>query len=595
VDARAVVVKPSGQVDAKALPAFAESSSTAHSVVDPIFRLPPGAIGLEIEDRRHVLEFVGGPEHDNGTILATGPGVELAIDHSAYWKAYNGRLYLLKSDATFPGHPAPIRVARPIIEIRNTKAEVMAVHDEESGSRISRDQGMGYLGNALHLLSAVDVPEINRPIYLREILGNLPGWEVMPEAHYAVIRPMSEIGGMNHAYYTQFTVGTTMVGLRATQDYARSGNRLRVIEDYIDAGRSYGQQLTAKFVGEQFHVPDIKPEHVPFLSVIPDIDEFWGHSWLTFNHVGASQISAVIDRDPADPGLAKNKVTAASRNDFDQYLPAMRGHIRAYLDSHHDQIQSDFAQSLLSILRHYQEKRNNYIHEFNLDSIMNNKYQPENEEGASISDYLTSILRGAMPAGVSGTLEEAIGMFGEFSELDTAGSQLGVSLALLEIRHHGTPTSNHMTLQDMRQTVEELAHLEREQYQRALEPQLSEDQLMASIMQIRDNPVIQRFAPFFHLLATTPMPRPGQNAQPLAAAYQVQHLATALGAYATGGPPPHQGLRGQLEELIGRATEALSALPLAYIYQDESLMQFAQSVGLAQEALGWLPMTAGPA
>ncbi|MEK8171904.1 hypothetical protein NKH77_28770 [Streptomyces sp. M19] len=70
---------------------------------------------------------------------------------------------------------------------------------------------------------------------------------------------------------------------------------------------------------------------LPFLSVVPEVDEVWGFGWSLFNHAAAGPVIVAMGQGD----VVKNAVPVASRHAFEAVRRALRPGSRTFLDTYY--------------------------------------------------------------------------------------------------------------------------------------------------------------------------------------------------------------------------------------------------------------------
>ncbi|WP_435195453.1 toxin glutamine deamidase domain-containing protein, partial [Streptomyces sp. NRRL F-5630] len=547
-DAQAVVIDPTGQaidphrrdVADGALPAFAQSASTAYAALDAPMRSPYGALGLEVE-KRQIFVIEGMPHVPSKQVLAKAPGFKIVTDHAGLWRTADGRLH-----QSYPkpaeGEPKPVHTSYLIGEI---VVEPMTVLPDER--RQDPEQTLARLERLTRALDARNEPQNAARIPLADLFPAGDGWETTDLGDRTEVGPTPV--GTDRAY-VQPTPGVPALGLRVLMDVAAD----RLPESPFGAldasGREFGMKIVAAFVRDFTRRTNVPEMAVPFLSAIPDIDDMWGYLRYSYAHTVARPAGTILNQAPV-PFMAKNALAVASRPALDRVLRALRPRTRDFLNEHHDGISGNLAGVLAKLLELYRK------------AITPDKPFFPGFFDATIGDvpspreHVTSVLTGRTSEGKVVTQKQMVDMDDDrFPVLDTDDGQLDIPLVLAELRHFAYDDVL-LTPQEIRRAVAELSQLSREAYQRAqrFPAPLPEDVLRESIVRILDNKVVQGLAAFVQMVLLAGLPQAaGGVPRRLMSMGDSQRLASALGAYALGTPLPdsvHQALRTAVEEAAG--------------------------------------------
>ncbi|WP_344285734.1 toxin glutamine deamidase domain-containing protein, partial [Streptomyces hebeiensis] len=546
-DAQAVVIDPAGQAidpdrpdDADgALPAFAQSSSTTHAVLDAPMRSPYGALGLEVEKRQKFV-ITGMSDLPAKQVLAKAPGFEIVTDHTGFWRTADGRLH-----ETYPkpakGEPEPVQQSYLIGEI---VVGPMAVLQGER--RQSQEETLARLERVSRALDARDEPDAAPEIALAALLPAGDGWKTTD------LGDKIKVGRTpirTNRAYVQPTPGMAALGLSALMDIAADRLPEGPFGVMDSSGREFGMKTVAEFVRGFTGRGDVPDMVVPFLSAVPDIDDMYGYLRFGYAHTVARPAGTILNQAPV-PFMAKNALAVASRPALDRVLRALRPRTRDFLNTHHDGISGNLAGVLARLLEKYRK------------AITPDKPFFPGFFDATIGDvpspreHVTSVLTGRTSEGKAVTQKQMVDMDDDrFPALDTDDGRLEIPLVLAELRHFAYD-SLLLTPEEIRRAVAELSRLSREAYQRALAHRapLPEDVLRESLARILDNPVVQGLEPFVSMALMQGLPKAGGGVRRLMSMGDSQRVAHALGAYALGTPLPdsaRQALRAAVEEAAG--------------------------------------------
>ncbi|MGW2213199.1 lonely Cys domain-containing protein, partial [Streptomyces sp. NPDC001781] len=565
----ALVVDPAGRAVERALPEFAQSSSTAHAVLDAATGHGYGALGLEVEKRqRFVISGIG--DLPAKELLAEAPGFKIVTDHAGLWRTADGRLHFTYPE-TAPGEPQPLQGSYLIGEI---VVEPMAVLPGER--RQSQEEALARLDRVERALDARNAPHAAPQVPLAALLPTEDGWTTTEFGDKALVGPNPS--GTDLAY-VQPTLGFPALGLSALQDAA--GERLpKGSIGAVDAsGREFGMKATAQFLRVLTGRTDVPDVIVPFLAPIPDIDDIWGYLRFIYAHTVARPSGVILNQSPTG-FMTKNGLAVASRPALDRVLRALRPRTRQFLDQHHDGISASLAATLARLLELYRK------------SLTPDKpffpgfFDATIGDVPSAREYTTSALTGRTSGGKVVTQKQMVDMDDDrFPTLDTDDGRLEIPLVLAELRHFAYDNAQLMSPEDIRRAVAELSSLSREAYRRALTHRvpLPEDALRESVNRVLDNQAVRRLAHFVQMVLMAGLPQPGGEARRLMSVGESQRISRALGEYALGTPlpaddPVHQALRKAVDE----ASRAVDTVPQQHQERLRAL------VGAAQEALGIL-------
>ncbi|MGN5635732.1 lonely Cys domain-containing protein, partial [Streptomyces sp. AC154] len=547
-EAQALVIDPAGKAVEHALPVFAQSSSTAAALLDPAPGRVYGAIGLEVE-RRQVFLIAGGGDLPAKLVLATAPGFKIVTDHGGVWRSADGRLHLTYP-APPPGAPKPTQSSYLIGEI---VIEPMAVLPGER--RQSQESALAKLGRMERALDARDEPGAAEQIPLAELFPAGDGWTTTELGDRILVGRTPVRSNLS---YVQPTTGLPALGLSVLQDQVADRLPPGPFGSVDGASREFGMKTLSEvlraFTGRQ-DVPEVA---VPFLAVIPDVDDMWGYLRFGFAHTVARPTGVILNRGPV-PFMVKNALAVASRPSLDRVLRALRPRSRHFLDEHHDGLSGSLAATLGRLMEVYQKAiaPGEPLFPGFFDATIGDVPSPR--------EHLTSVLTGRTSEGRTVTQKQMVDMDDDqYPTLDTDDGRLAIPLVLTELRHFAY-NGQLMTPEDIRRAVAELSRLSREAYLRARKyaAPLPEDVLRESIGRIVENPVVRGLAVFVQMALMAGLPRPGGGgARRLMSIEDSQRTARALGAYALGTPlpaddPVHRALRAAVDE----ASDAIDGLP----------------------------------
>ncbi|HBF80751.1 MAG TPA: hypothetical protein DD420_12740, partial [Streptomyces sp.] len=547
-EAQVVVVDPAGQAVERALPEFAPSSSTPHSVVDAATGRRYGALGLEVE-KRQVFVISGIGDVPAKQVLARAPGFTIVTDHASVMRTADGRMHLTYPDLA-PGEPKPQQASYLIGEI---VVDPMAVLPGER--RQSQEEALARLGRVERALDGRDEPGTAPQIGLAALLPAQDGWETTDLGAKALV---GQTPVRTNLAYVQPTTGFPALGLSALQDRAVDRLPKGAVGAVEASGREFGMKATAHFVRVFTGRTDVPDVVVPFLSPIPDIDDMWGYLRFAYAHTVARPTGVILNQGPT-AFMVKNGLAVASRPALDRVLRALRPRTRKFLDRQHDDISANLAATLGRLLELYRK------------TITPDKpffpgyFDATIGEVPSAREHTTSVLTGRTSRGKAVTQKQMVDMDDDqFPTLDTDDGRLEIPLVLTELRHFAYDGAQLMTPEDIRRAVAELSTLSREAYRRALTHRapLPEDVLAESITRILDNEVIRGLAHFVQMVLMAGLPQPGGSSRRLVSVGESQAISRALGEYALGTPlpvghPVHQALRTAVDE----ASDAIDTLP----------------------------------
>ncbi|WP_435246914.1 hypothetical protein, partial [Streptomyces sp. NRRL F-5630] len=553
-DAQAVVIDPAGQaidphrrdVADGALPAFAQSSSTTHAVLDAPTGDDYEGVGLEAEERRDL--FLNVPDAVKQTlVLGHGPGLKLVTDSYSFWETEDGLLHIRRPQVA-AGERPPVRRKYVIGEF---VVDPMAAIPGER--KQSRWEAMAQLRRARAAARLAD--ERQRAVPLPELLGPL-GWTFTEEGQGAKVNPAPE--GFDWSAYTQLTAGYATDRLRELQDLALERFTRPDLKQLMVGGRSFGQMVTRVFVNRALGQGSVENHLVPFLTAIPDVDEVWGYGWLGYQNVAASPVSTIFDGAlPAgvDPNLIKNFLLVASRNGLDRVLRALRPRTRVFLDERHDELTGRLLPHLSHVMELYRRSLtpDKPFDAGFFDAVGNDVPTPR--------EHWTAVLTGRTSEGDAISQRYAVGMDdADYPTLDTDEGRLAVALVLLELRHFGY-TGHYMTPEEIERAVEEISTFSRRAYERSvtLRAPLPEDVLRESILRIANNPVVRAVAAFLAVTAGEGVPQLDGSTRKPVSEWDSRNIALALGEYALGSRLPDDD--PAVPRLRAAVAEAFGLLP----------------------------------
>lgn len=120
------------------------------------------------------------------------------------------------------------------------------------------------------------------------------------------------------------------------------------------SSREFGMKALSEVLRDFTGREDVPDVAVPFLAVIPDVDDMWGYLRFGFAHTVARPTGVILNRGPA-PFMVKNALAVASRPSLDRVLRALRPRSRQLLDQHHDGISTGVAATLAKLLELYRK------------------------------------------------------------------------------------------------------------------------------------------------------------------------------------------------------------------------------------------------
>ncbi|MFJ4896111.1 hypothetical protein ACIP5U_40075, partial [Streptomyces sp. NPDC088788] len=552
-DAQAMVVNPAGQAVEHALVPFAQSSSTAHSVLDAATARSYGAIGLEVE-KRQVIMISGSSNVSAKQILAKAPGFKIVTEACAVIQTADGRLHPTYPRLA-PGDLRPQVLKHVIGEI---VMDPMAVLPGER--RQPKQETLERLERLERVLDARDEPGSAPLIPLADLLPSEDGWLTTELGDRAMVG--QDLAGAHRAY-VQPTIGLPVLGLSLLQDRAvdrlPTGNPVAIVDVM---GRLFAMRSTADFVRALTRRTDadVADEVIPFLAAIPDIDDMWGYLRFAYAHTVARPTGVILNQGP-NAFVIKNGLAVASRMALDRVLRALRPRSRAFLDKYHDGISVLLAISLSGTLDVLSRAT---ASEKPISSVF---FDAAIGDAPSVREHTTSVLTGRTSEGKVVTQQQTVGMDDDtYPTLDTDDGRLDVPLVLAELRHFAYDGETLMTPEEIRRAVAELSQLSRKAYQRALlhRAPLPEDVLRESLSRILDNKAVQGLAQFVRVVLTAGLPQPDNFVRRLMSVGESYEVARALGQYALGTPMPaghpvHQSLRTAIDEVV----DAMETIPVS--------------------------------
>ncbi|NUQ97860.1 MAG: lonely Cys domain-containing protein [Streptomyces sp.] len=522
------------------------------------------AIGLEVEDA-HILQPKSGVRNlpEIGEVLARGPGITVVAEKMTFHKRPDGRWYR-GSGPRVNGRPRYETEKKFIAEF---VLDPMALHPGEERHRQSVRAGLATLKAGRRALRVTDRRGEARS--LRRLLGGLPEWTVTEEGRKFDVLPTAD--DSYRWSYVQPSLGGTADSLRVYQDEALRRLTFPSLHKYVTAGRDFGQEVAAQFVRRETGEMDVTRDQIPFLSMIPDIDEAWGYGWHTFTHVGARQLSGTLN--PAI--LTKNALMTASRTYFagTPRRPGIREALRpatlAFLNDEREDIREVFNTFLEGVLEEYE--------------------QESGKDSGSPDDFHLAVLLGGLPPAdhpaydrfrkalrrlpetdprrmpveevLAEDLHERTVDMSDFPVLDNGGGLLERALVVLEFRHFGL-SGQLMSDEEIAQAVEELSALARASYDRSLKfsRPLSGAQLRDLVQRVTEHPVVRAFAPFLEVASRYDMPMSEGDTRTPLTTFKALSIAQMLGRFALGKPVTADSYR-ELRELVQDVKGAAQVAP----------------------------------
>ncbi|WP_211303324.1 hypothetical protein, partial [Streptomyces milbemycinicus] len=411
-----------------------------------------------------------------GEVLAEGPGIKIALDTTPFWRdPATQRLYDIGAPQVPPGSELVTRyipevVVDPAVSIPGERRQTLA--EAEAKRKLIRDR-------------LARTAEWGGPIPLRELLEDLPGWEITELGQGVIVDPPGL--GYDGRSYHQPTLGTPAFGFRAAQDHALGRLSAPYLLDLFVAGRQAGQRSARRLVTRIMGGDKVPARFLPFLSVIPDVDEVWGYAWQMFNQAAAQPATK-------PPQLFKNMLPLPLRHALDSARRALRPDTRGFLDEDHDALSKLVHDELTALMRRYfrRYKPGEAVPDGFFDRAVGDMLSPR--------EQVTAALTGRTSQGRQTTPSETLGM-AEFP-LDTDSARLAVALLLGEFRALAVAADGPlMTEEQIEQTDAELAALGERLYRRAVAASvpLPPEELRRSVQRILDNRVVRDFSRFLRL------------------------------------------------------------------------------------------------
>lgn len=421
---RAIIIGPDGRVVPDALSNFQESTTTAHSVIDPARDHRYGAVGSEVEVAQPLVLLQGRAVELSGKVLARhSSGAQIVGDTLTFWPGRGRTLHTSEQDGYQPvKHLIPEFVTPPLAAIPGDRG------------RVPESAGVDLLQRTWNGLAAASADRGTK-IPLNQILTEDDGWkidEIANDLYIQAVNPKAHL----HAY-TQYTVGVPVDGLAAILDMAVSGLSASDFSPFFTAGRDFGLGIAAEYA-TQLTGRTVRLQEVPHLTNVPGVQQILGYSWLVFNHVGAVPLWR---RFFSGSTVVKNLLPAASRAPLHEIHQALNTDVKNFFAGHHQQFADRFISALNDNFDVYGKTRENrFEEELGLDS----------ETGIGIADMtlgdmLNSALRGdsETASGDVITQDDIIGMKNDFP-LDTNDGQIAQPLVLIELRHFVLDSHNFM-------------------------------------------------------------------------------------------------------------------------------------------------------
>ncbi|WP_431954924.1 hypothetical protein [Actinacidiphila sp. bgisy167] len=498
----------------------------------------PSATGLEVEDQ-HILV---GPEFPKGTVLAEHPLTTVVIDHKAFGRAYDGRLYTTMQDAW---RATPKNFSAPVAEIyKIAEFVVKPTRALRQENRVPSEIALTQLETSRNALLETDRRGV--PISLEALLTSADGWTVTSAGQKFKVAPSPS--GPDHPAYTQLTTGIVSSGLTLLQK--KVGQRLMSpdLVTYYEIAEQFGRKVAMLYVSQLLGGFRVKPEEMDLLRSIPEIDEVWGHAWSTFLHVGANPMTSRFFRG----GLVKSMLPAASRTPLGVALKSLNPRVQEFFRQNHDNISRYFEAVLKSTIEEYEEKRK--LQPSNTSELL----REETWSRLPIGDYLTSALLGQTSRGTEVSQSETVGME-DYHDLDTNGDRLTLPLRLVELRNFAFGNA-YLSPREVRRATTEVNAISQESYDRALRfPSLTVEQVRALAKRIIESPEAQEFLAIIGALQKFVPPGQGSASKPLVDQYDGFYLGGELGSFAIGYPVSRPVLL-QLNALVESAHAAAGRL-----------------------------------
>ncbi|WP_233559146.1 TcdA/TcdB catalytic glycosyltransferase domain-containing protein [Micromonospora radicis] len=410
-----------------------EASRLVDALVDPSpGRRRPGAIGFEIElavlafgkrDRR-------GDEEDEGT-LATAPGVELALDWTAFHVGPGGKI------VKGLGRGTEERPALPIVEVIS---EPIAILPGEVGipGRVGAEQAFADLMNVIEAFSVTPIAMEGHlhtsGVKLSELWLEDSGFTLSEAARDVQVL---QVEGFADQMYVQYTVGVPLAGIQpffqwlADQGENRASDRMERLEQSIPFGDVVGSRYWA---WRRMQVAQLS-ERPSGAQLALEMAAIKGFAALVY-----TQVAATLDQADGG-GLPKNHAFAVLRNPMAAVRADLPEAVREYLNDQSAEVRALFEWSLSS----------------KLDYKWLNDTDPDNPY--SISEYIDNALLDVPSRPMD--QEQALGMEdpkGYFQQLDNVVPG-GLPLVLLELRStpgRGSLAQQSTLQQDFAQLTDQL-------------------------------------------------------------------------------------------------------------------------------------------
>jgi hypothetical protein len=321
VEAKAVIVDPSGRTDQTALPFLASSDIPGAALNHPAASHTYRGFGIEVEDSR-MLVWPDGSEPLAGTPLATHTsGMKIVTDYRLMYRGPDGAHYLSPQPGQDLKDSMVVTVAEvisPPLQLFNTDA-----------GRMSILEGLGRVDMFFESIAEADKaprPQTGQLLYgtpLKNLLQSDPNWTFTEQGLTAGVVPKPHGWGI----YPQFTVSIPIRDVGYLLDFLfQNLQRSGWMFNLVDIGRDFSLQVARLYAEKEFSIRSDKWSW-PFLSTLPGVDEIRGYAWLAFIDVGAGVMYEVFKVEH----LSKNSTPTALRNTWDLIHGTLHPSIRGFL------------------------------------------------------------------------------------------------------------------------------------------------------------------------------------------------------------------------------------------------------------------------
>jgi hypothetical protein len=325
VEARAVIVDPSGRTDQTALPALASSDIPGAALTDPAASHAYGGyygIGFEFEDSRPMV-WSDGVVPPQGTVLATHPsGMKIVVDARRLFTGADGALYV-RPQLGQNWNDAQVGFA--VSEIISPPLQPF---DSGSG-RMTLSEGFDRAEEIFRYMAYTDRysgPRADQDIPYTPLTGLLMpdrNWTFTERGRTAAVGPKTPDWGI----FPQFTVSIPIRDVGHLLAFLlRDYQGPQWVFNLLSIGRDFARQVARRYAEKKFSIGNNEWSW-PLLSALPEVDEVYGYAWLAFTDVGAGVMFQVF----RSVSLDKNSTPTALRNTWDRIHGTLRRSIRGFL------------------------------------------------------------------------------------------------------------------------------------------------------------------------------------------------------------------------------------------------------------------------